>query len=208
MTTYLRITRSRQNLQKYWCDPSENYRYNGKPVALLSQVEQYIIWCNFARQLQTKSFHIQSSIATLRSLQDCGSKRVTDGHDPTNITHSGTSVLMWYRFHCCKLRIRRCTLQVRKIKTSINHIRLYEENIGPLTPMIADTLKDAEEEYTAERIEKAFAQAVKANVRKWNYVEAILKRWKEEGYGKEQNRQDTQEDRNRYIEGDYADFLD
>jgi DnaD/phage-associated family protein len=89
-----------------------------------------------------------------------------------------------------------------------NIYRLYEENIGPLTPMIADTLKDAEEEYTAERIEKAFAQAVKANVRKWNYVEAILKRWKEEGYGKKQNRQDSQEDRNRYVEGDYADFID
>ena len=89
-----------------------------------------------------------------------------------------------------------------------NIYRLYEENIGPLTPMIADTLKDAEEEYSAERLEEAFALAVKANVRKWTYVEAILKRWKEEGYGKKQNRRDDQEDRNRYVEGDYADFID
>ena len=89
-----------------------------------------------------------------------------------------------------------------------NIYRLYEENIGPLTPMIADTLKDAEDEFSAERIEEAFALAVKANVRKWNYVEAILKRWKEEGYGKKQTRRDDQEDRNRYVEGDYADFID
>ena len=89
-----------------------------------------------------------------------------------------------------------------------NIYRLYEENIGPLTPMIADTLKDAEEEYSAERIEEAFAQAVKANVRKWNYVEAILKRWKEEGYGKKQNRQDTEEDRNRYRKDKFADYYD
>ena len=89
-----------------------------------------------------------------------------------------------------------------------NIYRLYEENIGPLTPMIADTLKDAEEEYSAERLEEAFALAVKANVRKWTYVEAILKRWKEEGYGKKQDRRDNQEDRNRYVEGDYADFIE
>ena len=89
-----------------------------------------------------------------------------------------------------------------------NIYRLYEENIGPLTPMIADTLKDAEEEYSAERLEGAFALAVKANVRKWTYVEAILKRWKEEGYGKKQDRRDNQEDRNRYVEGDYADFIE
>ena len=89
-----------------------------------------------------------------------------------------------------------------------NIYRLYEENIGPLTPMIADTLKDAEEEYPAEEIEKAFAQALKANVRKWNYVEAILKRWKEEGYGKKQNRQDAEEDRNRYREDKFADYYD
>ncbi|MBT3336486.1 MAG: DnaD domain protein [Anaerolineae bacterium] len=89
-----------------------------------------------------------------------------------------------------------------------NIYQLYEENIGPLTPLIADMLEEAEEEYPAEQIEKAFTQAVKANVRKWNYVEAILKRWKEEGYGKKQNRRNDQEDRNRYVEGDYADYLD
>lgn len=89
-----------------------------------------------------------------------------------------------------------------------NIYRLYEENIGPLTTIVADMLKDAEEEYPADAIEKAFAQALKANVRKWNYVEAILKRWKEEGYGKKQNRQDAQEDRNRYRKDKFADYYD
>ncbi|MCP4139342.1 MAG: DnaD domain protein [Chloroflexi bacterium] len=89
-----------------------------------------------------------------------------------------------------------------------NIYKLYEENIGPLTPLLADSLKDAEEEYPAEKIEEAILLAVKANARKWSYVEAILKRWKEEGYGKKQNRQDSEKDRNRYVEGDYADFLD
>jgi len=33
-----------------------------------------------------------------------------------------------------------------------NIFKLYEENFGPLTPMIADTLKDAEETYSQEWI--------------------------------------------------------
>ncbi len=89
-----------------------------------------------------------------------------------------------------------------------NIYQLYEENIGLLTPLIADALRDAEDEYQTEKIEEAIALAVKANARKWSYVDAILKRWKEEGYGKKQNRRDNQKDRNRYVEGDYADYLD
>ena len=86
--------------------------------------------------------------------------------------------------------------------------QLYEENIAPLTPMIADTLKDAEQEYPVKWIEEAFGLAVKANARNWRYIEAILKRWKEEGYGKKQNRQDSQEDRKRYRKDKYADYFD
>jgi len=87
-----------------------------------------------------------------------------------------------------------------------NIFKLYEENIGALTPLIAETLKDAEEEN--ERIAEAIELAVKANARSWRYVEVILKRWKEEGYGKKQNRQDDQKNRSRYTKDKYADFFD
>jgi DNA replication protein len=79
-----------------------------------------------------------------------------------------------------------------------NIYKLYEQNIGPLTPLIADSLKDAETEYPPEWIEEAINEAVKRNKRNWKYVEAILRGWKEEGRGKEQNRQDSQENRQRY----------
>ncbi|HQU37652.1 MAG TPA: DnaD domain protein, partial [Anaerolineales bacterium] len=62
-----------------------------------------------------------------------------------------------------------------------NVFRLYEENIGPLTPMIADALKDAEETYHAEWIAEAIDLAVKNNKRNWKYCEATLERWKDEG---------------------------
>jgi DNA replication protein len=71
-----------------------------------------------------------------------------------------------------------------------NVFKVYEENIGPLTPLIADALKDAEETYAAEWIKDAIELAVKNNKRNWKYCEAILKRWKEEGRAEKQDRRD------------------
>ncbi len=58
---------------------------------------------------------------------------------------------------------------------------LYEQNIGLLSPLIAEELKDAAEQYPAEWIEAAFREAVQQNKRKWSYIRAILRRWETEG---------------------------
>ena len=89
-----------------------------------------------------------------------------------------------------------------------NIFKLYEENIGPLTPLIADALKDAEQTYSAEWITEAIELAVKNNKRNWKYCEAILKRWKEEGRAEKQDRRDAEKDRRRYIEGEFADYIE
>ena len=89
-----------------------------------------------------------------------------------------------------------------------NVFKLYEENIGPLTPLIADALKDAEELYDPAWIADAIEVAVKNNKRNWKYCEAILKRWKEEGRAEKQDRRDTEKDRRKYVEGDYSDFIE
>jgi DNA replication protein len=81
-----------------------------------------------------------------------------------------------------------------------NIYKLYEQNIGPLTPLIADALKDAEAEYPPMWIDEAFQIAVFNKVRKWSYIEAILRGWKEEGRGKEQNRQNAEELRGQDVE--------
>ena len=75
-----------------------------------------------------------------------------------------------------------------------NVFKRYEENIGPLTPLIADMLKDAEDVYTAEWISDAIGLAVENNKRNWKYIEAILKRWKEEGRAEKQNRRNDKKD--------------
>ncbi len=88
-----------------------------------------------------------------------------------------------------------------------NVFKLYEENIGPLTPLLADALKDAEQTYPAEWIAEALGEAVKHNKRNWKYVEAILRRWKEEGHGEEQNRRNAKEPRGRDVTRKVEDFL-
>jgi DNA replication protein len=88
-----------------------------------------------------------------------------------------------------------------------NIFRLYEENIGPLTPIISDMLREAEDTYRQEWIEEAVRIAVQNNVRRWKYVEAILRSWQEEGRDGT-NRRDAEKDRRKYIEGEFADFIE
>jgi DNA replication protein len=62
-----------------------------------------------------------------------------------------------------------------------NIFTLYEENIGVLTPMIAEDLKEAEKLYPESWIKDAFKEAVKANKRSWRFVSFLLERWVTEG---------------------------
>ncbi|HEX4205034.1 MAG TPA: DnaD domain protein [Ktedonobacteraceae bacterium] len=71
------------------------------------------------------------------------------------------------------------TIQVEVERPNI--FVLYEQNIGLLSPLIADELKDAAEQYSADWIEAAFREAVQNNKRNWKYIHAILRRWETEG---------------------------
>ena len=90
--------------------------------------------------------------------------------------------------------------------TRPNIFALYEQNVGPLTPLIADALRDAENLYPAEWINDAFRIAVTRNARSWKYIEAILRKWKEKGRD-ERDQRSTQEDRKLDSEGQYGDFI-
>jgi DnaD/phage-associated family protein len=77
---------------------------------------------------------------------------------------------------------------------------LYEKNIGPITPMIAEALQEAEDSYSYQWIEEAFRIAVERNIRHWRYVAAILQGWQERGRDGRTDRRDTEKDRRRYAE--------
>jgi DNA replication protein len=89
-----------------------------------------------------------------------------------------------------------------------NIFRLYEENIGPLTPLIADTLREAEKEFPEDWIRHAVGIAVQNNVRKWNYIEAILRSWQDGGRDERPDRGHTKKDRHGYLEDEFAEFIE
>ena len=62
-----------------------------------------------------------------------------------------------------------------------NIFSLYEDNIGMLSPILAEQLREAEAVYPASWIEDAFREAVSQNKRSWRYIERILERWEREG---------------------------
>jgi len=89
-----------------------------------------------------------------------------------------------------------------------NIFALYEQNIGLLTPLIAEELRDAEKTYPTDWVEEAFRIAVEHNVRRWRYVRSILERWATEGKDSGKAPTSPEEDRRRYIEGKYADYIE
>jgi DnaD/phage-associated family protein len=60
---------------------------------------------------------------------------------------------------------------------------LYEANIGAIYPMAAEQLRAMEEDFPATWIEEAFLEAVRHNRRRLAYIEAILRRWRDDGRG-------------------------
>ena len=62
-----------------------------------------------------------------------------------------------------------------------NIFTLYEQNIGLLSPIIAEELAEAEKTYPQPWIHDAFREAVELNKRNWRYISRILERWASEG---------------------------
>jgi len=84
---------------------------------------------------------------------------------------------------------------------------LYEQNVGLLTPLLAEELREAAESYPAPWIEDAFREAVAQNKRNWRYVLRILETWASRGRGTSGTtwrRPDPPEDPRRYLDGRYG----
>lgn len=115
-------------------------------------------------------------------------RQVENGHWPETLSYNWQGVrLRWQR---------------------PNIFTLYEQNIGSLTPLLADALQDAERSYPATWIEEAFRIAVQRNVRNWKYIRAILERWREEGKdGRTEEPQSYSERLKKYV-GQYGDIIE
>ena len=82
-----------------------------------------------------------------------------------------------------------------------NIFALYEDNIGTLSPILAEQLREAESAYTEDWINEAFQIAVAENKRNWRYIAGILRRWAAEGkdHGKP-GRHSPKDSQQRYVE--------
>jgi DnaD/phage-associated family protein len=88
---------------------------------------------------------------------------------------------------------------------TINIFALYEQNIGMITPMIAEELKEAEKIYPPQWIEEALKEAVALNKRSWRYIARILERWASEGKDSGEYRRDIKKDGpDKYVKGKYG----
>jgi DNA replication protein len=83
-----------------------------------------------------------------------------------------------------------------------NIFKVYEQNIGALTPLIAEELKEAEKEYPPQVIMDAFRIATENNVRKWSYVRAILEDWTRKGKNETTGR-DSKGERKPHFQGEF-----
>lgn len=82
---------------------------------------------------------------------------------------------------------------------------LYEQNIGMLTPLIADELKDAENRYPQNWIQDAIKEAALNNKRSIKYIAKILERWSTEGRIDGAYQRDSKKtDPDKYVKGKYG----
>jgi len=89
-------------------------------------------------------------------------------------------------------------------------VTFYEQNIGAMTPIVADNLHAALEEHPEDEVRLAIRKAAEANARSWNYIAAILRRWATEGRPEELDdgrdgtaERDFQEDRSDQFYEEY-----
>jgi DnaD/phage-associated family protein len=88
---------------------------------------------------------------------------------------------------------------------AVNIFALYEHNIGIITPIIAEELKEADKFYPPQWIEEAFKEAVTLNKRSWKYIARILERWASEGKDSGKHRRSIKKvDPDKYIKGRYG----
>jgi DNA replication protein len=83
-------------------------------------------------------------------------------------------------------------------------VKVYEQNIGLVTPLLLEELRDAGERYPAEWLIEAVREAVHANARSWRYIRKVLERWAADGRNNAAGDAGRPIDIDRYTGGEYG----
>ncbi len=84
---------------------------------------------------------------------------------------------------------------------------LYEQNIGMLTPIIVEELKEALRIYPDAWINEAIGEATKHNKRNWRYISKILDNWANQGRNDGTYKRDIEKSPDKYVQGKYGRFV-
>lgn len=84
-------------------------------------------------------------------------------------------------------------------------LRLYEQHIGVVTPMVLAEIRAAVDKYPAHWFADALREAAVANVRSWRYVNKILQQWAKEGRDAHLREPGLQPE--QYTDGQYGDLF-
>lgn len=118
-----------------------------------------------------------------------------DNLQSVNPANDDTSIEDWYFMNTVKGRQTLAMIRQGKLHEVLaaipdearlnverpNIFVMYEQNVGFMSPMIAEQLRDLEKTYSPDWVEEAFEIAVSKNARNLKYIQAILKRWETEG---------------------------
>lgn len=98
---------------------------------------------------------------------------------------------------------------VKKSQAVSRIFKQYESEIGIISPMIADAIKDAISIYPEDWINRAIQESVSHNARNWKYIEAILKRWKVDGFQTNKNSRKKPETKTGkdYLNGQLSEYI-
>jgi len=93
-----------------------------------------------------------------------------------------------------------------KAENSPDIFTLYEQNIGMLTPLVADELRESQKQYPESWIKEAIKEAVSLNKRNWRYIARILEHWSTEGKddGTYRGYYKKNTDPDKYVKGKYG----
>jgi DnaD/phage-associated family protein len=104
--------------------------------------------------------------------------------------------------------IKNTIIEKADAEEPLNIFAVYEDNIGMLTPMIAEELKDAMKLYPENWISDAIKEAVKQNARKLSYITAVLERWAKEGRSDGTYKRDSKkDDPEKYTGGQFGRYV-
>ena len=84
--------------------------------------------------------------------------------------------------------------------------RLYEANIGAITPVIAEAIREAEAEYGADEVAEVIKYAARRGAHSWQYIGKVLEGRRREGRGGETTGRAT-ERRKQYIAGEWQQVI-